>query len=73
MGKKSNLSTNIDVSDGWRTDNDNLKALIGAYAGVAITKGENIDTANNGSTEKVGDTKQAVFIRSIMVTKLNLV
>lgn len=55
--KKSNLSTNIDESDGWRTDNDSLKALIEAYAGVAITKGESIDTAINGSTEKVGNIK----------------
>jgi hypothetical protein len=45
MGKKSNLSTNIDESDGWRTDNDSLKALIGAYAGAAITKGESIDNS----------------------------
>lgn len=57
MGKNSNLSTNIDASDGWRTNNDSLKALIGAYTGVAITKGESINTANNGSTKKVDDTK----------------
>ena len=51
-------SHNIILGAGYTPSiNDNFKALIGAYVGVAITKGESIDTAINGSTEKVGDTK----------------
>lgn len=51
-------SHNIILGAGYTPSiNDSFKALIGAYASVAVTKGESIDTANNGSTEKVGDTK----------------